>query len=108
MKKEDTIVKLIAERLNLLLPEDENEEVSLESVISYVDYKNRAIPSLEEIFAALQTIEDVSVVKNDHMIYFAGHHRTEGKVQPITQEDMDYAYKQYSKKFWERYKKTNE
>ena len=101
--KDESVVKIIAEYL-ASVKEEADMEHPLVQLIHFVDYKYRCIPTLEEVLCGIQMVNGINVIKKDRLIYFDDTPALEGQVETITEEDLQYAYKQYTTGFRNSYR----
>jgi hypothetical protein len=84
-------------------------ELSLEDLLWYFDYKQRTIPTVQEITGALEIETDVQVKKIGRKVLFVrANQKVEEAEVSLTDEDLERAYKQYNKEFWKLYKQLDQ
>lgn len=72
-----------------------NSPASLVDMLGYIDHKQKAIPSAEEINQALAQRATVRVGRENRAVFFT----QEGSRRAVTEEDLEDAYSAYREKF---------
>lgn len=99
MPLDPSVVAIIVDAYDQLVTRD--REVRLSDILAYVDARWRAIPSCEEVEAALRQRPSLGIVRRETgIVVVCG-----AKERVVEPEDLQQAYREYETRFQARFVK---